>query len=240
MDLPIGFEPEFGQPSDYSLLLLRNLYGLKQGSHNWYQKLKGGLTARGFAPSKIDPCLYLRKGMIVLTYVDDCIIVGNSIKEIDDFIKSLQGGSEESILTDEGSIDKFLGVEIVDRGRGEFEMKQPYLIDRILETLGLKDASNVNEKKTPANTVLLNRDLDGKPRKKKWNYRQVVGMLGYLQANKPILNQTSLCPLICARFCIDTGRYLRDTSTRGIIYKPDKTKELEVFGCRLCWRMEQE
>lgn len=126
MDLPIGFEPEFGQPSDYSLLLLRNLYGLKQGSHNWYQKLKGGLTARGFAPSKIDPCLYLRKGMIVLTYVDDCIIVGNSIKEIDDFIKSLQGGSEESILTDEGSIDKFLGVEIVDRGRGEFEMKQPY------------------------------------------------------------------------------------------------------------------
>ena len=49
--------------------------------------------------------------MIVLTYVDDCIIVGNSLKEIDEFIKSLQGGSEEFILTDEGDIDKFLGVE---------------------------------------------------------------------------------------------------------------------------------
>eukprot|EP00984_Skeletonema_dohrnii_P038098 scaffold40932_cov255-Skeletonema_dohrnii-CCMP3373.AAC.1 len=77
--------------------------------------------------------------MIVLTYVDDCIIVGNSVKEIDEFIKSLQGGKEDFILTDEGNIDKFLGVEIVDRGRGEFEMKQPHLIDRILQSLGLKD-----------------------------------------------------------------------------------------------------
>ena len=56
--------------------------------------------------------------MIVLTYVDDCIIVGKSIKEIDEFMKSLQGGSEEFILIDEGNKDKFLGVEIVDRGRG--------------------------------------------------------------------------------------------------------------------------
>eukprot|EP00984_Skeletonema_dohrnii_P027202 scaffold16692_cov84-Skeletonema_dohrnii-CCMP3373.AAC.5 len=57
----------------------------------------------------------------------------------------------------------------------------------------------------------------------------------------------------CARFCLDPklshqqaititriGRYLRDTSERGIIYKPDKSKGLEVFVCRLCWRMEQE
>ena len=83
------------------------------------------------------------QGYDCLDLRDDCIIVGNSIKEIDEFIKSLQGGSEDFILTDEGNIDKFLGVEIVDRGRGEFEMKQPYsyLIDRILEKLGLKDNS---------------------------------------------------------------------------------------------------
>ncbi len=39
---------------------------------------------------------------------------------MDDFIKNqvFEGGQEEFILTDEGSIDKFLGVEIVDQGRG--------------------------------------------------------------------------------------------------------------------------
>ena len=121
MDLPNGFEPELGHPSDYSLLLLRNLYGLKQGSQNWYQKFKGGLTTRDFAPSKIDPCLNLHQGMIVLTYVDDCIIAGNSLKEIDDFISNR---CREDRKNSPCGIDKFLGVEIVDRGRGEFEMKK--------------------------------------------------------------------------------------------------------------------
>ena len=41
----------------------------------------------------------------------------------------MEKGPEKFILTDEGDIDKFLGVEIVDRGKGEFEMKQPHLID---------------------------------------------------------------------------------------------------------------
>ena len=88
---------------------------------------------------------------------------------INAFIKSMEKGPEKFILTDEGDIDKFLGVEIVDRGKGEFEMKQPHL-----HALGLKDNSfecHVNGAKTPANTVLLNRDLEGKPRKKNWNYR---------------------------------------------------------------------
>ena len=239
MDLPIGFDPPDGQRGDYALLLLRNLYGLKQASHNWFQMLKGGLMNRGFRPSKIDPCLYMKKDMMVLTYVDDCIIIGKSKPEIKSFIHSMQNGPEKFILTDEGDIDKFLGVEIIDRGNGEFEMKQPHLIDRIVQALGLKDNSfncHVNGAKTPASTILLNRDLEGKPRKKDWNYRQLVGMLGYLQQNtRPDI---SMSVHQCARFCIDPklsheqaitriGRYLRDTADRGIIYRPDKSKGLE-------------
>ena len=79
MYLPAGFQVD-GQTEDdsdrrYLLKLNKSLYGLKQASFNWYEKLKTGLIDRGFEPSKIDPCLYLKKGMIVLTYVDDCIIV---------------------------------------------------------------------------------------------------------------------------------------------------------------------
>ena len=38
------------------------------------EKLKTGLMDRDFAPSNIDPCLYLKNGMMVLSYDDDCIL----------------------------------------------------------------------------------------------------------------------------------------------------------------------
>jgi len=97
MELPPGNDRK------YVLKLNKNLYGLKQASYNWYEKLKTGLMDRGFKPSQIDPpCLYLRKGMIVLTYVDDCIIVGDSMKDIiDSLVTSMLTGPENFKLTDE-------------------------------------------------------------------------------------------------------------------------------------------
>ena len=49
---------------------------------------------RDFVPSQIDPCLYLKDGMAILTYVDDCIIVGKFMQAIDALIHSLQNGQE--------------------------------------------------------------------------------------------------------------------------------------------------
>ena len=49
---------------------------------------------------------------MILTYVDDCIVAGWSIKGIDSFIYSLQHGSENFILADKGDVNKFLGIEI--------------------------------------------------------------------------------------------------------------------------------
>ena len=95
-------------------------------------------------------------------------------------------GPEKFILMDEGLIDKFLGIEITQCENGEFEMSQPFLIDRILSLLDLEDNghdTSTNGRLTPAAAQVLNKDLDGKPRKKKWAYRTAVGMLSYLQAN---------------------------------------------------------
>ena len=78
MELPIGFQPieAPSSPQHYVLKLRKNLYGLKQASFNWYEKLCDGLKGRGSKPSKIDQRLYMRKEMVILIYVDDCIIVG--------------------------------------------------------------------------------------------------------------------------------------------------------------------
>ena len=76
-------------------------------------------------------------GMIVLTYVADCIIVGNSMQQIDQFAKSMQNGPKNFILTDEGDIDKFLGIKIKDMCDSKFELSRPYLIERRASLLGL-------------------------------------------------------------------------------------------------------
>jgi hypothetical protein len=175
MELPIGFQtiedPDNSQL--YVLKLKKNVYGLKQASFNWYEKLRDGLKDRGFKPSKVDQCLYMKDGMVILVYVDDCIIVGKDMGEIDGFVKSMQQGSENFVLTDEGSIDKFLGIEITRLGKQEFEISQPFLIDRILVLLQLEHnghETESNDKLTPAAPQILNKDLMGKPRKKSWKY----------------------------------------------------------------------
>ena len=243
MELPRGMVPDCddGNKRSYVLKLKKNLYGLKQASFNWFDKLKSGLVDRGFKPSEIDPCLYYKKGMIILTYVDDCIIVSTEMKKIDDFVKSMQNGPENFDLTDEGDIDKFLGIEIEQLDDKRFEMKQPFLIERICHTLGLIDnewEATTNIKKSPVGKPILNKDLDGKPRKLKWKYRTAVGMISYLQGNtRPDI---SMATHQTARFCIDPklsheqaimriGRYLLGTKDRGIIYEPDPKKGLECY-----------
>ena len=41
-------------------------------------------------------------GMIILTYFDDCIVVGPSMVYIDDFVQSMKNVPTKFVLTDEG------------------------------------------------------------------------------------------------------------------------------------------
>jgi len=92
-------------------------------------------------------------------------------------------GPEQFILTDEGDIDKFLGIDIPHLSENKFEIVQPFLIDRIVTLLGLTNNKcdiSTTGKATPVDQPLLSKDLEGKPRTLKWKYRTAVGMLTYL------------------------------------------------------------
>jgi hypothetical protein len=57
---------------EWALKLKRNLYGLVQASQNWF--LKVITIYERFKQSKSDPCHFLRKDMIIILYIDDCLL----------------------------------------------------------------------------------------------------------------------------------------------------------------------
>ena len=240
MELPAGVNPinvSDEHRRHYVLKLNKSLYGLKQAGYNWFEKLKEGLITRDFIQSQVDKCVFFRKDCIILTYVDDCIILGKTMPNVDAVIASLHVGPEKFQLIDQGSIDKYLGLMITDIDSNTFEMSQPFLVRRILEFLSL-DEHKTKGRDTPVGKPLLNRDLDGVPRKHPWLYRGAVGMLSYL--GNSVRPELQMAVHQTARFSVNPmrshelaimriGRYLCNNCERGVIYKVDKSKGIEVY-----------
>ncbi|GKA67624.1 ribonuclease H-like domain-containing protein [Tanacetum coccineum] len=69
--------------------LKKSVYGLKQAPRQWNAKLTSTLIGNGFSQSKSDYSLYTKSGKGVFlalhVYVDDIIITGNNISEIEKF-----------------------------------------------------------------------------------------------------------------------------------------------------------
>ena len=181
MELPSSVTPAYEIDENrrrYVLGINKSLYGLKQAGHNWFKKIRTGLTDRGFIQSQVDKCVFFRDGCIIVTYVDDCIILVETMNLVNSIIKPLQDGDEDFELIGEGSSDKYLGVMIKDIDSNTFEMSQPFLARRIIEFLSL-DENKTKGRDTPVGKPLLNKDLDSTPRKHPWLYRGAVGILSY-------------------------------------------------------------
>ena len=58
MELPQGFNVG-SESGRYVLKLQKNLYGLKQAGHNWFEKLSGALGKLSINPRKVDPCVFI-------------------------------------------------------------------------------------------------------------------------------------------------------------------------------------
>lgn len=88
--LVFSTNPTPGNSDVYVLLISKNLYGLCQAGNNWFDKLHGSLLSCGFCQSSIDPCLFIRKDIILIIYVDNCLFVAKGDASLESFVASLQ------------------------------------------------------------------------------------------------------------------------------------------------------
>jgi Reverse transcriptase (RNA-dependent DNA polymerase) len=235
MEVPQGFNVD-GNRSDYCLRLQKNLYSQKQAGRVWNQFLHDGMLARGFVQSEVDMCVYYRKSVMLMIYVDDGIFIGPKQDDIDEAYNLLSNAYMDKqgkvhrayVMTDEGDLADYLGVKIDRLPNGLIKLSQPHLIQQILDDLGMIGATK--SQPTPAATsVKLSRDPDGQPFKDDWQYRSVVGKMNFLEKSTRV--DIAYAVHQCARFAADPreshanalkriGRYLAGTKDKGLILNP--------------------
>jgi hypothetical protein len=163
--------------------------------------------------------------------VDDCLIFAKSGEVLDGIVAALE---KEFVLTSEGSVGAYLGIDIRHTPDGFLELTQTGLINKIIAACGLQDQSA--EHHTPA--TILTADSDGLPREYSWNYCSLIGMLNYLASStRPDI---AFAVHQCAPFTTASRRihelaicrivrYLKATSSKGCILCPSSSHDLDCF-----------
>ena len=177
--------------------------------------------------------------MICVIYVDDTIFAGPSQKDIDKEVKVLgikKPNEEHSLeIRDEGKLSAFLGIKIEQRQQNEFYLSQPGLINKVLKVAEMKDC---NPNKTPTTLEQLGPDVDGKKMDERWDYTFIIGMHMYLANNtRPdIAYAVHACACythnpkqIHATAINHILRYVKGTSEKGILLRPNQNETLDCY-----------
>jgi len=122
---------------DKVLKLNKALYGLRQAPRAWDAKLDRELLNIGFVRSKMDPAVYKRKSktspLVVGVYVDDLIISGPNVHDIEEFKSKMK---EKFSMSDLGLLSYYLGIEVKQGDDGIVISQGSYAV-KILENAGM-------------------------------------------------------------------------------------------------------
>ncbi|PWA87032.1 ribonuclease H-like domain-containing protein [Artemisia annua] len=182
MKLPEGF----GDKDDKRVCkLVKSLYGLKQAPRKWNEKLTSVLKENGFVQSPNDFSLFIKNEndvmLVLLVYVDDIIITGNNVEEIDKFKKFL---SSKFLIKDLGKLKYFLGIEVLDTDNGICLTQRKYCTELLSEfgMLGCKPCGAPIET-NPDNKKLVSKFGDDELLTCITNYQKLVGYGPFMHQN---------------------------------------------------------
>ncbi|MCO5596001.1 hypothetical protein L7F22_050053 [Adiantum nelumboides] len=151
---PNGFEIKPKKPSRVELVckLQKAIYGLTQGSRQWYQKFDEYMQSQGYVKSQEDHRLYtqkLRDGLLIILilYVDDMLIAVKSKNEIKNLKESL---GKQFAMKDLDDANHFLGMRIKrDKQYRILELSQEKYVHKVLESFGMAKGNTLNTPMQP-------------------------------------------------------------------------------------------
>ncbi|GJQ93956.1 putative RNA-directed DNA polymerase [Tanacetum coccineum] len=219
--------------------LVKSLYGLKQAPRKWNEKLSSILFENGFVQSANDFSLFIKHDqgviLILLVYVDDIIVTGNNIDEINKFKQFL---SSKFLIKDLGKLKYFLGIEVVDIPEGICLTQRKYCTELLSEfgMLACKPCGTPIES-NPDSKKLVSKFGDDEALTGITRYQKLVGKLIYLTMTRPdisyavhCLSQVMHSPMKShLRLAFRVLRYLKNAPGCGITFKRNADNNLRVF-----------
>ncbi|XP_057443809.1 uncharacterized mitochondrial protein AtMg00810-like [Lotus japonicus] len=197
------------------------LYGLKQAPRAWNKKIDAFFVEHSFKKCSVEYGLYVKhcEGknlLLVCLYVDDLLITGDSIHDIDKLKVLLKSEFE---MTDLGKVAYFLGMQFHYTDKGVLLHQGKY----VREVLGRFKMSDCNPSRTPAE-VIQKFDSTVEERVDATEYKQLVGSLRYLCNSRPdicyavgvlsrFMSEPQKSHLLAAKRVL---RYVKGTSDLGI------------------------
>ena len=140
--------------------LKKSLYGLKQSQRCWNEKFCNHLKQLGFKESGADPCVFVRQNkeklVIIAVYVDDLILLAETLDEMQAMKKSL---SDTFRMKDLVNLQYCLGITFIQT-KDSISLSQKQYFFKLLEKYGLSEATTVS---TPMDTNVKLLLDDGKP-----------------------------------------------------------------------------
>ncbi|WVZ17300.1 hypothetical protein V8G54_010282 [Vigna mungo] len=215
--------------------LTKSLYSLKQASRQWFEKLSSYLTSVNYKQSKSDHSLFIKRTntcfTALLVYVDDIVLAGNSMEEIN-CIKELL--HKKFRIKNLGELKYFLGSEVARSKKGIHLCQRKYALD-IFEETGMEGCK-------PSSTPFLR---DTSPPYRLDNYlddprpsRRLIGKLLYLTNTRPdlcfridLLSQFMQSPNNHHYHAVQhVLRYIKSTPTEGLFFATDSPMHLKAFS----------
>lgn len=238
MDLPLGLHCQ-GESSNGSGKLVcrlnKSLYGLKQASRQWYSKFSAYVLQIGFHQSKSDHSLFIKGSgssfMALLVYVNDIILTGPSIQEMDSIKQHLH---RQFHLKDLGQLKYFLGLEIARSASG-IVMSQRHYTLQLLEDTGFLSSKPANVPMHPKANLNM---VDGEELSDISHYRKLIGRLLYLTISRPDiayavhkLSQFVARPRSPHLMAIHhLLRYLKGHPSQGLFFSSTSSLQLKAFS----------
>lgn len=143
MRQPPGFMKKGEEQKAYRLN--KALYGLRQAPHAWNNHINSLLIRLGFQKCTMEFGIYVKSVakqsiLIIILYVDDLIMTGDSEDEIEEFKRRMK---EEFEMTELGNLSYFLGPKLLQTTDGMF-LHQRRHINEVLKRFNMENCNNAS------------------------------------------------------------------------------------------------